>query len=296
MAAVEGVDYGVGPLDGDVLSAGMTHWPAGRPPSRPDMPGQRLLTFTVAGRGIYTCAGVHLMTRRGDMVIMHDDSPTSHEVPTGEPWEYYYLVFNPPRRSTMPPVFDLVAPGLYRAHVAPEPTRQRVQDACARVAADLGRRDASRALNQLGDGPPVFLSGPEEEPQRRLLVTIVEEILLLAIQDRSDGVTFDPRIAATLEAMGTDPVGPHTVGSLAEAVNMSPSRFAHLFTAQVGISPMRTLRLIRLQHAARLLRYTSHPVGAVAAASGFSTIFDFSRQFRRQHGVSPRDYRAQWQS
>jgi AraC family transcriptional regulator of arabinose operon len=295
MTVIPDVSYGVGPPDGDVLSAGLQRW-SPQPLHRPDMPGQRLLTFTFAGQGIYACDGVELVVRRGDMVVMYDDSPTAHGVPVGERWEYYYLLFNPPRRLSLPPVFDRVARGLYRAHVAPESTRQRVQDAFARAAAELGRRDTARALKELAGGPPVFRSGPEDEPQRRLLLTIVEEILLLAIQDPPGDATFDPRIATVLEAMGTDPVGPHTVGSLAAMVHMSPSRFAHLFTTQVGISPMRALRLIRLQHAARLLQCTSQPIGAVATASGFSSIFDFSRQFRRHRGISPSDYRAQWRS
>jgi len=261
------------------------------------MPGQRLLTFTFGGRGVYKCEGVELVVRRGDMVVMYDDSLTTHEVPAGEPWEYYYVLFDLPGRLALPPVFERVAHGLYRAHVSVEPTRQQLQNAFGRVVADLGRRDTARAINDVNDdGPPLFRSGPEEEPQRRLLLTIVEEILLLTIQNPPDGRIRDPRIDVVLEAFGTDPVGPHTVGSLAQLVNMSPSRFAHLFTTQVGMSPMRTLRLIRLQHAARLLQSTSHPIGVVATASGFSTIFDFSRQFRRHHGISPSNYRAQWRS
>jgi AraC family transcriptional regulator of arabinose operon len=296
MRPIQEADYGVGPPDGDVLQATLVRWLPGQLPHRPYMPGQRLLTFTVAGRGLYTCDGVELVVRRGDMVVMHDDSPTAHGVPPGEPWEYFVVLFNLPRRLTLSPVFDRIAPGLYRAHVGLESTRQRVQDAFARVAAELRRRDATRAVSGLNDPTSFSFSGPEEEPQRRLLLTLVEVILLLAIQDRSEKPTFDPRIAAALEVMGGDPVGPYTVRSLAEIVHMSRSRFAHLFTSQVGSSPMRTLRLIRLQHAARLLQCTNQPVGVVASASGFSNIFDFSRQFRRHSGMSPSEYRAQWRT
>jgi AraC family transcriptional regulator of arabinose operon len=260
------------------------------------MPGRRLLTFTVSGRGVYTCGKVRLSAERGDLVVLFDESPTTHEVPPGEPWEYFYLLFNPPDRLSLPLVFEGVAPGLHRAHVALESTRQRLQDAFARVVAEMARRDTSRALKALDDGPPVFISEPSDEPQRRLLVTMVEEILLWAIQDLPGEPTFDPRVSVALEAMGADPVGPHTVRSLAELVNISPSRFAHLFTSDVGSSPMRTLRMIRLQHAARLLQCTHLPIGGVAQASGFSSVFDFSRQFRRHRGMSPSAYRKQWRT
>jgi AraC family transcriptional regulator of arabinose operon len=258
------------------------------------MPGRLLLTFTLAGEGIYACDGVELVARRGDMVLMQDDSPTTHEVRVGEPWQHANLVFNPPRRLMIPPVFDQVGPGLHRAHISLEPTRQRVQDAFARVAADLGRRDTALALHELTESTAPFVSEPIREPLRRLLLHIVEEILLLATQDQSNDAVFDPRIAVALEAMGSDPARRHTVQSLAALVNMSPSRFAHLFTGQVGKSPMHTLRLVRLQYATRLLQCTSDPIGAIATASGFNTSSDLSRQFRRQRGMSPSEYRAQW--
>jgi AraC family transcriptional regulator, arabinose operon regulatory protein len=153
-------DDGLGPLDGDVLAAGRTSWPPARPPNRPDMPGQRLLTFTISGRGVYTCGDVQISAERGDLVALFDDSPTTHEVPAGQPWDYFYVLFNPPDRLSLPTVFERVAPGLHRAHVPLESTRQRLQDAFARVVAEMARRDTSRALKALDDGPPVFVSDP----------------------------------------------------------------------------------------------------------------------------------------
>ena len=294
MAPTAEVDHGLGPADGNVLAAGTALWQPMTGPCRPAMWGGRLLTFTAAGRGVYTCDGVELVVRRGDVVVMDKDSPASHAVPPGEPWDYAYLLFTKPQRWRLPPGFDQVATGLYRAHVSDEPTRQHVLDTCARIAATFGRHDTARALNDLGDGPPDYLTGPAEDLQRRLLLTLVEEILLLVVQAPSESITLDPRTAFTLETMGTTPVGPHTIASLAEAVNLSPSRFIHLFTTEVGMSPMRTLRLIRLQHAARLLQCTTHPIAAVAQASGFGSPFVFSREFRRHHGITPSAYRTHW--
>lgn len=294
MAVAEETDHGLGPPDGDVLSAGPVLWQPPMAPRRPDMQGGRLLSFTAAGRGVYACDGVELVVRRGDVVVMDHDSPAAYAVPPGEPWDFSYVHFTKPRRWTLPPGFQQVGTGLYRRHVGHEPTRQHVLDACARITAIFGRRDTARALNDLGDGTPIYLSKPAEDLQRRLLLTMVEEIFLLVVQGPCEGMTLDPRVALVLETMGTDPVGPHTIGSLAETVNLSPSRFIHLFTTQVGLSPMRTLRWIRLQHAARLLQCTIHPIATVAQASGFSSPFVFSREFRRHRGVTPTAYRARW--
>jgi AraC family transcriptional regulator of arabinose operon len=47
-----------------------------------------------------------------------------------------------------------------------------------------------------------------------------------------------------------------------------------------------------MRHAATLLEATDLDIGQVAAASGFVSPFHFSRVFRREYGLPPRDYRA----
>lgn len=54
---------------------------------------------------------------------------------------------------------------------------------------------------------------------------------------------------------------------------------------------MRALREARLLHAARLLEATELPVERVAAASGFTSAFHFSRVFRQRYGTPPGAYR-----
>ncbi|MEV1171631.1 helix-turn-helix domain-containing protein, partial [Nonomuraea sp. NPDC049784] len=48
----------------------------------------------------------------------------------------------------------------------------------------------------------------------------------------------------------------------------------------------------RVRRAASLLEVTDLDVGQVAAASGFVSPFHFSRAFKREYGLPPRDYRA----
>lgn len=127
---------------------------------------------------------------------------------------------------------------------------------------------------------------------RELALCSLEEVVLLAAaraESRRSGV--DPRIRRAEDLITADPGAPHTVRSLAECVSLSPSRFAHLFTEQLGHSPMRALLQARLLHAARLLEVTELPVERVAAASGFGSPFHFSRVFRQRYGVPPGEYR-----
>ncbi|MDQ3576206.1 MAG: helix-turn-helix domain-containing protein [Actinomycetota bacterium] len=77
---------------------------------------------------------------------------------------------------------------------------------------------------------------------------------------------------------------------------MSPSRFTHLFSRQVGVSPARFVGQRRMDRAKVLLASTSLPIGAVSEAIGFSSQFYFAARFRAHTGMSPSDWRRRARS
>jgi AraC family transcriptional activator of mtrCDE len=102
----------------------------------------------------------------------------------------------------------------------------------------------------------------------------------------------DPQLAGALDAVFEHPEHPHTVESLAERVSMSRSSFAERFSSGLGQTPMRFVRDVRLQRAARLLRKTDLSVDGVATRVGFSSRSHFSRAFRDYYSCSPAQYRG----
>jgi AraC family transcriptional regulator of arabinose operon len=107
---------------------------------------------------------------------------------------------------------------------------------------------------------------------------------------------MDPRVDWAIEQMHARLAEPLRVVDLAARVNLSASRFAHLFTQHAGVPPLRYLNTIRLERARLLLERTFLSVKEVMAQVGFSDPGHFSRDFRRYHGIDPselrRDYSA----
>lgn len=83
------------------------------------------------------------------------------------------------------------------------------------------------------------------------------------------------------------------VPELAKQYGLSPSHFATLFRAATGYSVTEYIRSLRMARARELLSTSDLTVSAVAAIVGYNDPFHFSRQFRRQNGCSPSDYRQQ---
>lgn len=83
-----------------------------------------------------------------------------------------------------------------------------------------------------------------------------------------------------------------SIASLAERVNLSPSRFSHVFSSQVGKSPLEYINEQKIEYAKALLQFSPMNVSETAEAAGFESLHYFSRLFKKLTGVSPRQYAA----
>ncbi len=83
---------------------------------------------------------------------------------------------------------------------------------------------------------------------------------------------------------------PWTVARLAAEIGMSRTDFAVKFTNTFGESPMAFVRRQRLQHAAQLLRQGDHSIINIATQVGYLSETAFSRAFRRQFQIAPKQF------
>lgn len=103
----------------------------------------------------------------------------------------------------------------------------------------------------------------------------------------------DPVIARVLAVIHDRPAEPWTVTDLAAEVGLSRAALARRFTGLVGESPMSYLTGWRLALAADLLHEPEATLEAIARRVGYGSAFALSTAFKRHHGVSPSDFRAQ---
>lgn len=237
-----------------------------------------LLILTLTGAGRFGYDGGDLVARPGEIVLIRPG--TRHDYATApQPghWELLWAHFHPRPDWHEWLVWPEIAPGLMRLALNDPAILQKVTERLLEAnwlaTGALKQRDAF-AMNAL------------------------EEVLLWCgtQNPRSEQICLDARIQACLDYLCHHLAEKTTLEGLAERCGLSVSRFAHLFRAQVGMTPQQFLEQQRLTRARQLLDLSGRNIADIALEVGFENPFYFTLRFKRATGFSPRDYRKQVRS
>lgn len=227
-----------------------------------------LLVLTVSGHGRFASAdGREFEASAGDLVLVRPHSYDDYRTPAGGRWELLWVQFIP--RGEWSDLLDWPVewPGIHR------------------LAGGHDILPLMRRLHAVATGP---------DPLRDRFAMNGLEALLLAC-DRLNPVRqhrqTDPRILKTLEFVSAHLDEAMTIDGLAAVAGISPSRFSHLFRAELGLPAMHYVETRRIERAMQLLRVTPLSVKQVAQQVGFDSPFYFSLRFKKLTGRSPTAYR-----
>ena len=254
------------------VSAGEFRRGPGYSTIRPRGRGDYLLLATVAGSGFLASGNARLETRPGTVALFEPNAPQHYQTnPATGKWHLLWAHFQ--IRPTWKVWLDWPSPspGFRIAEISEGEAR----DHCW---ASLRR---ARLLREL--------AGATREDHS---LNALESALLWIRESlaREGRFHLDPRIRHALDLMGSDLSSPFSVGRLAKTCGLSPSRLAHLFRQQVGLSLQRFSERCRLNRAAELLRLGGMTVAEIAHEAGFDNPFYFSNRFRKTYGKSPREF------
>lgn len=84
-----------------------------------------------------------------------------------------------------------------------------------------------------------------------------------------------------------------TLDLLASQYHVSKYYLVHAFREEFGISPINYLISRRIKEAEYLLSNTDHSLSVISSTVGFSSSSYFAQIFKKQKGISPREYRKE---
>jgi AraC-like DNA-binding protein len=116
------------------------------------------------------------------------------------------------------------------------------------------------------------------------------------VKPSPQGAGLDKRVEKIIEMMREDVRGELSLTEFAQSVNLSVWRLCHIFKSDVGMPPIRYLRLLRMERAKVLLESSFLSVKEIAFQVGLNDESHFVRDFKSTYGYSPALYRSRFRS
>jgi AraC family transcriptional regulator len=178
------------------------------------------------------------------------------------------------------------------------------EDFCERLAEDTGtnrprfrapRIAPARALAPLVARGSEVLGGADRAALEELAIEVYARAVTIdrgaARRAAHADASSLARITRVVRMIDEESSAPRDLNTLAKIARLSPYHFLRTFEALTGTTPHQYLLGVRLRRAAVRLRKEKGNITEIALGCGFGDISNFNRAFRREFGVSPRDYR-----
>lgn len=81
-----------------------------------------------------------------------------------------------------------------------------------------------------------------------------------------------------------------TISEVAESIGLNRSYLSRIFKEKLKQSPQDYLIYLRMMHAKKLLINSMLPINIIARSVGYDNIFNFSKMYKKIHGVSPKKH------
>lgn len=128
------------------------------------------------------------------------------------------------------------------------------------------------------------------ETMRCYLIAIIIDIMR-QIQAPDYTKSESEMVRYTIDYIQNNFMDKLSLGQITRKFNYSLTHASHSFKKETGMTFQEYVQYVRIRESCRLLINTDKKVSEIAALVGYSNIQFFNEVFRRQIGMSPRDFR-----
>ena len=143
-----------------------------------------------------------------------------------------------------------------------------------------------------------LLAGTDAAWEELALVAVARALELASLHHGRRGAippAVEARVTRVVRLIERGPGDePFTLQRLAREAGLSPYHFLRTFHRVTGATPHQYLTRTRLRRAAARLVEDAEPVIGVALDSGYADVSNFNHAFRREFGMSPRQFRRRY--
>ncbi|MFF2886586.1 AraC family ligand binding domain-containing protein [Paenibacillus sp. NPDC057967] len=235
-----------------------------------------LMHLVLSGRGIFELNGKSYELESGHTFLIKPGQLIRYESDDADPWHYRWIAFKGTEATALAAKAGLNTGDLQH---------NRLSD--IRRASTL-YRCVFHALSGEGNSADLEAAG-----YLQLLMAAYRKAAIAARrypeETESHGEQLHQRVVRFLSAQYTHAV---SIEAMADSLGYNRAYLSRVFKKKTGLSPVSFLLRLRLDRAKLMLRERPElTVGQVAASVGMQDALYFSKQFKKQHGLSPIAYR-----
>lgn len=131
----------------------------------------------------------------------------------------------------------------------------------------------------------------EQRPESEYAINVLLNQLLLNVCEEPKNMDTSSKIKHITDQIIYSHGKSISVPSLASSLELSTKQFTRLFVKHNHITPYQFIISARINYAKYLLEDTSTPIIDIANELGYADSFCFSKQFKKNVGISPTNFR-----
>lgn len=246
------------------------------------------IVYVHRGSILFYLNGVHQRVNAGEALIINKNVIHGCDSSNDEHASFMCIVFGEQF------VFSDSADALYEKYFLPLHLSNKEFPVFIRGDTECNKQLLSVIASLCRSGS-MHLSGCELEWRIDLLklfhIAIANHIFIDGKQYQNKNISAIRTALSYIEKNYTEPI---SISQLARQTGFSTEYFCRIFKLLAQKTPVEYITSLRLKQAKHLLTHTEDSISSIAGASGFNDVNYFSRCFKKQNGMTPRQYRMRF--
>jgi len=224
-----------------------------------------LIHYVMDGKGMFERQGIVYNLGKGNMFLIRPHELTFYKADEENPWSYVWIGFS---GSLVEELID--GSGFDESPIVYSPS-------CAFIFKNM------ISANKLGQSAEIYLCG------------LIFE-LFARLKEENNVSTRAAQIYARRAEnyIQSNYMYDISVASIAEMLGIDRRYLYRIFVEYIGMSPKNYISKYRLRKAAELLSQYDCIVSEAARSCGYKDMFNFSKMFKKEYGISPSEYKRKF--
>lgn len=234
-----------------------------------------ILIYCEKGKGTITIENEQFKLTENQILIIPANKPHSYESEASNPWSIYWIHFRGTKSSLYAPVAEkIITLNDVRISNRLDLFEEMYQNLEMGFYAD-NLEYSSICLKH-------FLSS----------IKYIDQYIRIKSVNTSDLDT----IPMSIIFMRDNLTNKLTLSQIAKHVGYSDSYFRNLFLEKTSFTPIEYLNKLKIQKSCSLLQFSNMKINEIAYYLGYYDPYHFSKSFRKEMEISPREYRKKYKN